>query len=647
MARGRPPRPIGPQPPIGSTVTPSSVVNSPVPVPSTGTSSGTPISFSETVTEESIPKDIPNDIPKEAPKKSYSQVLKNSSKGMNLSFVPPKIGTTITIEEDDIAKELEYWQTTLVGTVLGKHSTLVQIETLVSKYWTHITTPEVMYFAKGWYHFRFASAEDMEKIRSNTWNVNRFPLVFKPWSPTVIDELTVYHVPIWVLFPSLDPCFWSNTALSKVASLIGNPICADEHTTNKSKLAFARVLVDVDLSKELPKAVQINSPYRGTLLQKVEYEWIPHFCSVCKRVGHSKERCNTANPKPKPKVAYKPKPVAKAKVFGALQSDSLLEPNELDSVGLEGDPLIVCLPGEEVFSQQDMDVQVTHNNDCQPNGRILVFWRETSVSLTVLSKSAQHIHCHLLQLATQQQYEVIFVYAFNTRLERRVLWQQLSDISSVVSNPWVCMGDFNVVLNMDERLGSDHLHLADMNEFGSCLDNNGLVDHPATGNYFTWNNKQGDGLRWAKLDRVLTNQFWIREISSTVAFLEAGVSGHSPGLVTVLDQARGLRKNFKYMNCWASSPQFLPCVEENWPAGTSGGKIYSLFQKLKQLKKPLSGLHSSSFTGLADRVKTAKTALLSCQSQLIEAPQDPALLLQEKQLLHAYTHIKRAEMLAL
>ncbi|XP_074300200.1 uncharacterized protein LOC141631428 [Silene latifolia] len=401
-------------------------------------------------------------------------------------------------------------------------------------------------------------------------------------------------------------------------------------TTNKSKLAFARVLVDVDLSKELPKAVQIKSPYRGTLLQKVEYEWIPHFCSVCKRVGHSKERCNTANPKPKPKVAYKPKLVAKAKVqavvvtpsppgksdkgkeaqgtktvavnlsnrFGALQSDSLLEPNELDSVGLEGDPLIVCLPGEEVFSQQDMDVQVTHNNDCHPNGRILVFGER------------------LL-------------------LERRVLWQQLSDISSAVSNPWVCMGDFNVVLNMDERLGSNHLHLADMNEFGSCLDSNGLVDHPATGNYFTWNNKQGDGLRWAKLDRVLTNQFWIREISSTVTFLEAGVSDHSPGLVTVLDQARGLRKNFKYMNCWASSPQFLPCVEENWPAGTSGVKIYSLFQKLKQLKKPLRGLYSSSFTGLADRVKTAKIALLSCQSQLIEAPQDPALLLLEKQLLHA------------
>ncbi|XP_074314392.1 uncharacterized protein LOC141649606 [Silene latifolia] len=515
-----------------------------------GASSGSPISSppSETVSEEPT---VPKDVPKEAPKKTYSQILKNSSKGMNLSFVQSEIGTAITIEEDDISKELEYCQITLVGTVLG------------------------------WYYFRFASAKDMEKIRFNTWNVNGFPLVFKSWSPTVIDELTISHVPIWVLFLSLDPCFWSKTALSKVASLIGNPICADEHTTNKSKLAFGHILVDVDLSKELPKAIQINSPYRGTLLQKVEYEWIPHFCSVCKKVGHSKERCNTVNPKPKPKVAYKPKPVAKTTVqasavatspppgqldkgktvpgtksvavnlsnrFVALQNESLLEPDDLD-----GDPLEDCLPGEEVFSQQDVDLQ-------RPVLNLKHFWM------------------------------FVLLLSLDFRLERRVLWQQLSDISSTVSNPWACMGDFNVVLKMDERLGCDHLHLADMNEFGRCLDSNGLVDHPATGSFFTWNNKQGDGLRWAKLDRVLTNQQWIRDVGSIVTFLEAG---------------------------------------DNWLVCTSGGKVSSLFQKLKHLKKPLRGLHSSSFTGLAYRVKTAKTALL------------------EKQLLYAYTHVKRAEMLAL
>ncbi|XP_074297877.1 uncharacterized protein At4g02000-like [Silene latifolia] len=177
------------------------------------------------------------------------------------------------------------------------------MESLVTKYWSHIAAPQILYFSRGWYYFCFESKEDMEKIRSDVWNLNGYPLVFKEWSPTIVEQLQVTHIPVWVLLPNLDPCFWSQAALSKVASTIGNPICADEHTTNKTKLAFARILVDVDLSKELPNAVKLSTPYRGIVLQKIEYEWLPYFCSTCQRIGHTKDRC----PKLKPKMAYKPK----------------------------------------------------------------------------------------------------------------------------------------------------------------------------------------------------------------------------------------------------------------------------------------------------------------------------------------------------
>ncbi|XP_074294064.1 uncharacterized protein LOC141621456 [Silene latifolia] len=143
----------------------------------------------------------------------------------------------------------------------------------------------------------------MEKVRSNVWNLNGYPMVLKTWSPTVVEDLNVTHVPVWVLLPGLDPCFWSQTALSKVASVVGNPICADEHTTNKSKLAFARILVDVDLSKELPKAVQLSTPFRGDVLQKIVYEWLPYFCTKCKKIGHTNDRCGIG----KPRMEYRKK----------------------------------------------------------------------------------------------------------------------------------------------------------------------------------------------------------------------------------------------------------------------------------------------------------------------------------------------------
>ncbi|XP_074266088.1 uncharacterized protein LOC141588551 [Silene latifolia] len=156
--------------------------------------------------------------------------------------------------------------------------------------------------------------------------------------------------------------------------------------------------------------------------------------------------------------------------------------------------------------------QLIHNNDYHHNYRIWVLWKPHIISLTVLHKSAQHIHCSLLHLASQRRVEVTFLYAYNARSYRRDLWKALLDISTQATLPWLCLGDFNVVLKMDERLGSTQLNLADMNEFSQCLDTCALVDHPATGCHFTWNNRHGSftpALQLEKLETPLA-AFWIR-----------------------------------------------------------------------------------------------------------------------------------------
>ncbi|XP_074297810.1 uncharacterized protein LOC141628588 [Silene latifolia] len=85
-----------------------------------------------------------------------------------------------------------------------------------------------------------------------------------------------------------------------------------------------------------------------------------------------------------------------------------------------------------------------------------------------------------------------------------------------------------------------------------------LVDHPATVCHFTWNNKQGDGLTWAKLDRILASPQWLSDIHSTATFLNTGVLDHSP--------------------C-------LESVKEGWSNQYFGSHIGTLFLKLKKLKR--------------------------------------------------------------
>lgn len=41
-------------------------------------------------------------------------------------------------------------------------------------------------------------------------------------------------------------------SLSKIGSAIGNPFVTDECTTNKLRVFYARMLVEVDITQELP-----------------------------------------------------------------------------------------------------------------------------------------------------------------------------------------------------------------------------------------------------------------------------------------------------------------------------------------------------------------------------------------------------------
>ncbi|KAL9236117.1 hypothetical protein vseg_010821 [Gypsophila vaccaria] len=191
---------------------------------------------------------------------------------MALDFVP-LVDDKVVIELDDVKEEIAFWDTTLVGTVLGRRVNLAQLHSLVHKHWNRISPPDILYSSKGWFYFRFESTEDKETIlHGSAWNMNGYLLIFKPWSPTVSQEIEdVSLVPAWVLFPNLDPYLWSAKALSKLASSIGRPICADEPTTNKTKVAFARLLIEVDVSKDLLGVITVTTPY-GPRIQKVQYE---------------------------------------------------------------------------------------------------------------------------------------------------------------------------------------------------------------------------------------------------------------------------------------------------------------------------------------------------------------------------------------
>ncbi|KAK9697909.1 hypothetical protein RND81_08G068900 [Saponaria officinalis] len=145
----------------------------------------------------------------------------------------------------------------------------------------------------------------------------------------------------------------------------------------------------------------------------------------------------------------------------------------------------------------------------------------------------------------------------------------------------------------------------------------------------------------------LLNQDWfLRVPSSIVTFLPSGISDHAPVLLSVASYVAHNR-HFRYLNCWASSPDFVDCVSRGWSSPSFGGKIYTLFSKLRRIRDALKRIHYNQFSVLAEHVAAAKARLSDCQTLLQATPICPLLLTQERQFLAAYFRLKSAEMSAL
>lgn len=91
------------------------------------------------------------------------------------------------------------------------------------------------------------------------------------------------------------------------------------------------------------------------------------------------------------------------------------------------------------------------------------------------------------------------------------------------------LGDFNCVLNTDERVSSA-VRLNEIAAFKDCMNDCKMQDIKSSGNFFTWNNKhEGNKSVFSKLDRVLANEEWLETYDNAeVCYMNEGDFDHCP-----------------------------------------------------------------------------------------------------------------------
>lgn len=60
-------------------------------------------------------------------------------------------------------------------------------------------------------------------------------------------------------------------SLSKIESELGNSLFTDECTTNKLKVSYARILLEIDITKKLSETININDGEGRKIPTHVEF----------------------------------------------------------------------------------------------------------------------------------------------------------------------------------------------------------------------------------------------------------------------------------------------------------------------------------------------------------------------------------------
>ncbi|GKA31462.1 RNA-directed DNA polymerase, eukaryota, reverse transcriptase zinc-binding domain protein [Tanacetum coccineum] len=130
--------------------------------------------------------------------------------------------------------------------------------------------------------------------------------------------------------------------------------------------------------------------------------------------------------------------------------------------------------GDNVFGNWNW---VSNSVDSNRGCRIMVGWDRNIVGANLISQTDQVMHFEVNFSHDHRKQFVSFVYAKNFERDRKPLWRNLSEHNMLVSNdPWVVLGDFNVIMNTDECSNSFNIVDRDMDVFRRVLHSLELED---------------------------------------------------------------------------------------------------------------------------------------------------------------------------
>lgn len=223
----------------------------------------------------------------------FSDLFKDNRKfdeASKCSFIPPNPSGAIEIPESDVAPVHDIWGSCLLGCFAGRFPGLKALQSLVD---TWKVKCSIMAHYNGWILFQFEHEQEMNKVLAEGpyFVFGRGLLLRSPPENFCFLDEDFSIVPVWIQLHNLPLQCWTNKAISRIASKVGNPLCTDRITQERKRISYARVLVEIDASKDPCEEFEVTLPSGISYMQYVEYENLPKYCKYCHMFSHYEKTC--------------------------------------------------------------------------------------------------------------------------------------------------------------------------------------------------------------------------------------------------------------------------------------------------------------------------------------------------------------------
>ncbi|XP_075092189.1 uncharacterized protein LOC142172463 [Nicotiana tabacum] len=210
---------------------------------------------------------------------------------MNLKFVAPMIKNgekVVELDNTEVDRETTKWKHAIVLYVVGDSPSIGALDRFINAQWNFVTKPKIYFHNDRYFVVKFNSVEDRDVVlMSGPHTIRNKPIIVKAWSPNFDFDIEVLQtIPIWVKLPNLPLNCWSMDSVSRIGNGLGIPIYSDECTTKVERISYARLLVEMDVIKDMLRVIKVMDPTGKVFEQQVAYDWIPKYCHTCLQVGH-------------------------------------------------------------------------------------------------------------------------------------------------------------------------------------------------------------------------------------------------------------------------------------------------------------------------------------------------------------------------